>query len=281
MIFLAIPPSFHMEQFLFRTLSASHKIGTNENDPYEVHCHSFFELYYFLTGHVSYMVEGVTYELAPHTLLLMAPTVLHGIRLLARGPYERYVIQFAGEGLPAAYRDFLLQPFWYRENGGQVVYTPVCETSLVPYFDSLIACAGLSPEEQETESSIVLPDLLLQVRRLYRARGIRPTPALPKAVSDALSFINRHLADPFALPDVASACFVSEHQLGKRFREVMGEPVMQYVSRKRVITDQQYIRSGTPAQEAARLCGFRDYSVFFRTYKKFLGHPPVQDQRLG
>ena len=281
MIFLAIPPSFHMEQFLFRTLSASHKIGTNENDPYEVHCHSFFELYYFLTGHVSYMVEGVTYELAPHTLLLMAPTVLHGIRLLARGPYERYVIQFAGEGLPAAYRDFLLQPFWYRENGGQVVYTPVCETSLVPYFDSLIACAGLSPEEQETESSIVLPDLLLQVRRLYRARGIRPTPALPKAVSDALSFINRHLADPFALPDVASACFVSEHQLGKRFREVMGEPVMQYVSRKRVITAQQYIRSGTPAQEAARLCGFRDYSVFFRTDNKFLGHPPVQDQRLG
>ena len=280
MIFLGTTLSSHMEQFLFRTLSASHKFGTYEHDPYEVHCHSFFELYYFLSGEVRYMVEGVTYELAPHTLLLMAPAVLHGIRLLAEGPYERYVIQFAGEELPPAYRDFLLQPFLYRENGGQVVYTPVSETALVPYFDSLIACASLPPKEQETESAIVLPDLLLQVRRLYRARGIRPTPALPKAVSDALAFINRHLSDPFALPDVAAACFVSEHQLGKRFREVMGEPVMQYISRKRAITAQHYIRSGTPAQEAARLCGFRDYSVFFRTYKKILGHPPVQDQRL-
>ena len=98
-------------------------------------------------------------------------------------------------------------------------------------------------------------------------------------VSDALAFLNLHLSDPFSLSDVAAFCFVSEHQLGKLFRESMGTSVMQYVSRKRTITAQQYIKSGTSAQEAARLCGFRDYSVFFRTYKKILGHTPAEDLR--
>ena len=55
-----------------------------------------------------------------HTLLLMAPTVLHGISFLEEGVYERYVIQFAEEEIPAPYRAYLLQPFLYRENEGQI-----------------------------------------------------------------------------------------------------------------------------------------------------------------
>lgn len=37
-----------------------------ENMPeYQLHCHSFFEIYYFVGGHVEYMVEG--YPLHPCT----------------------------------------------------------------------------------------------------------------------------------------------------------------------------------------------------------------------
>ncbi|MDD7482479.1 MAG: AraC family transcriptional regulator [Clostridia bacterium] len=277
--FLLSSPSALSQRLLCRTLNASHKWNAAMQEPYEIHCHSFYELYYFVSGHVRYMVEGVRYDLSPHTLLLMAPTVLHGISFLEEGVYERYVIQFAEEEIPAPYRAYLLQPFLYRENEGQIGYSPVPEQTLIPGFENLLACARLSPDEQETEVSIALPNLLLQVRRLYRDRGICPSLSLPKVVSDALAFLNLHLSDPFSLSDVAAFCFVSEHQLGKLFRESMGTSVMQYVSRKRTITAQQYIKSGTSAQEAARLCGFRDYSVFFRTYKKILGHTPAEDLR--
>ena len=55
----------------------------------EVHHHDFYEVYFLLSGSVSYWSEGQIYSLQPGDLLLMDPMVLHRPITVA---YERIVL---------------------------------------------------------------------------------------------------------------------------------------------------------------------------------------------
>jgi AraC-like DNA-binding protein len=56
----------------------------------------------------------------------------------------------------------------------------------------------------------------------------------------------------------------------------MNISVYQYMLRKRLILAQQKIRDGESATAAAMLCGFNDYSSFYKQYKKLFGVSPSE-----
>ena len=65
----------------------------------EGHCHSVYEIYYFISGNAEIMVEGKIYPLAPHTLFLIAPGVMHGIQVNSRADYVRDVLYVSPDHL--------------------------------------------------------------------------------------------------------------------------------------------------------------------------------------
>ena len=42
-------------------------------EEYALHCHNFYEVYFFLDGDVDYLVEGTQYKPTPNSLLLLSP----------------------------------------------------------------------------------------------------------------------------------------------------------------------------------------------------------------
>ena len=57
-----------------------------------IHHHDFFEVYFFLSGRVSFKVEGKSYHLEPGDLLLINPQELHQPDVGADALYERIVL---------------------------------------------------------------------------------------------------------------------------------------------------------------------------------------------
>jgi AraC-like DNA-binding protein len=49
------------------------------------------------------------------------------------------------------------------------------------------------------------------------------------------------------------------------------------VSIKRLLAARAMIQRGEKASQAALVCGFSDYSVFYRAYKNHFGHSPKDD----
>ena len=47
-----------------------------------------------------------------------------------------------------------------------------------------------------------------------------------------------------------------------------------YLTTKRIALAQQHLEEGMPAIRVAESVGFRDYSVFYRAYKKITGESP-------
>ena len=52
-------------------------------------------------------------------------------------------------------------------------------------------------------------------------------------------------------------------------------PVMQYVRYKKIIAAHQMILAGAKKSVVAELLDFNDYSTFYRSYVKIIGHAPT------
>lgn len=259
-------------------LSYKHTLDRQHPSGYDIHCHSFFEVYFFLSGNVSYRVEGRCYLPTPNSILLMAPTVLHGIKFHGDCHYERYVIHFSSQAVPPEIRTFLLAPFFPAQPKG-IFFSQVGESGIRVLFDNLIACASMPPEVRTAAEHIALQGILLQIARLSTAgQELSKTENVHPVVAGLLQYLNENLSETLSLDGLAARFFISKDHLNRLFKSATGTSIMQYLNYKRISAAQQRILSGEPAAEAAASCGFRDYSVFFRTYRKILGRSPSEDK---
>ena len=70
-------------------MMAHHTADCQPTEEYALHCHETFEVYYFISGRVSYLVEGRQYTPLPESMLLLPPNVFHGVRVEGQETYER------------------------------------------------------------------------------------------------------------------------------------------------------------------------------------------------
>ncbi|MCR4661395.1 MAG: AraC family ligand binding domain-containing protein, partial [Clostridia bacterium] len=58
----------------------------------DLHSHDFYELYYFISGKVSYVIDNMEYLLLPGDILLISPDNLHRPSFYENLEYERIVL---------------------------------------------------------------------------------------------------------------------------------------------------------------------------------------------
>ena len=80
------------------------------------------------------------------------------------------------------------------------------------------------------------------------------------------------------LDQLSDRFYISKHHLNKVFRRATGTTVFDYLLHKRIVLAQELLIDGLSAQEAAARTGFGDYSSFYRSYRRILGHSPLQDR---
>lgn len=243
------------------------KKSTVENmDEYFLHCHGFYEIYYFIGGRVDYMVEGKHYAPAPDSILLFRPGVVHGVKINGDEVYTRYTFHFMPDIIPKEHRETLLAPFnedIYCENAG-----------LQSSFDYVLRSAGMTKKVREIALSSRFESLLTELysmkKRAYEDEGGQDTAA------GIIHYINEHISEDITLDDIAKNFFISKSQLNRVFRKSMNTTVGNYISLKRSNIARQLLHSGETAEAAAAASGFKDYSTFYRTYKRVMGHSPAQ-----
>ena len=90
-------------------------------------------------------------------------------------------------------------------------------------------------------------------------------------------YVNSQLFTPLSLQTVADHFYRSRSQISRIFHQATGSSFWEYVSIKRLLAARAMIQRGEKASQAALVCGFTDYSVFYRAYKNHFGHSPKDD----
>lgn len=273
---MAILAEIKTEQVMFAYSNTLEK-----NDDYQLHCHNFYEIYYFIEGDVDYLVEGAHYKPSPHSLLLLAPNVFHGVRVNCEKPYIRIALHFYPEVLSIERRSLLLAVFpgLGRMSKREVYYEDISREKFFPFLEALAECAVMPDGLKNALLPVYLEGLLSRITACEGRNNVNSGRAGGSdIINHIIAYLNEHFTEYITLDFIAGKFCISKHHLNKVFRNAAGTTLYDYLTYKRIIYAKQLLIGGHSAEEASRKSGFSDYSSFYRSYRKITGESPIKDR---
>jgi len=235
-----------------------------------MHSHDNYEIYYLLSGDADFLVEATRYHLHPGDLLLMRKGEVHMFRLRSAAPYERMHVNFDVSPLLSHLgMSDLLAPFQDRPLGAFNHYPATLFSSRSFKGDLERVCNA-----KKEEKLLYLLPLLAEIKNAFQTLRENPSSAAPDRASAIVSYINAHLSEELSLEELSSRFYLSQTHLNRIFRISTGTTVWQYITIKRLYFAKELLEEGKKPTEVAPLCGFKDYTTFFRAYKKRFGTAP-------
>lgn len=245
----------------------------NTEDFYSSHIHNNYELLFFYDGDADYIVGGSIYHLQKNDLLLIKPAVYHHIRILSSRPYERVVINFSESVLLPE-----LVPF--VKDAGSFFRVEV-NSPIKRIMDNLRDCTTtFNLEEFEYLRKTSLNQILLNLKH-FSSFVTKEKIVSHSILEQILLFIDKNPALPLTIATLAQKFNVSQSWIAHSFKKMLGISPSQYINRKKITYAQSLIKMGTPPVQAAEMCGYVNYTTFYRQYKKYLDTSPAQDEKTA
>lgn len=255
---------------------------------FQSHYHDFHKLLLFVSGSVSYYIEGETYQLQPYDIVLVPAGEVHRPVIHDETPYRRLIIylspalfeQYQALGadlgrcfsLCSSRRSHVLRVDRFRES------------RLYPQYRELAGAAREEVKKSSAEDLLYRQSVLLQFLILLNRTldgGDISFPAASGAnpqVLAVLSFINGHLTDDLSVEHIANACFLNRSYLMHLFRRETGYTIGSYITEKRLFAARTLIQSGLSVTDACMRSGFASYAAFYRAYRKKFGESPKESR---
>lgn len=261
-----------------RDAYADYPLGTFSENPVSLHHHDYYEIFFFISGEVTYKVEENTYVLRPGDLLLISPSELHQpLFSYADGFYERIVLWITPGFLEKiSLADEPLSSCFNRPAHNLLRLTDRQKTKIWQCLDRLVEAVQTPPIYANTLCHSYLLQLFCLING-YAADANNFEPPIQecsKLVADVIHYIEKHLSDELSIETLARHFFVSSSYLMAEFKSDIGVSLHQYIIQKRLISARQLIQNGVSISDAALSAGFCDYSSFYRAFLKNYGLSP-------
>lgn len=143
---------------------------------------------------------------------------------------------------------------------------------------SLINMNNVSEEDKEILLKSVFSGILFELKYNYIADDAKSA-AVTDIVSDITSYIEEHYLEKITLKSISKSLNISETLVSHKFKETMNISPYNYILKKRLTHAYNLIKGGASAFEAAVICGFGEYSGFYKMYKKYFGVSPGETKK--
>lgn len=247
----------------------------------EYHNHEFYEVYLFISGKVTYVIEGKSYMLRPGDIVLINNKELHNPVIETGEPYERIVIWLDPNYIKQQSTDGtnLLTCFESSSKNRYNLLRP--RTEIADYIRNIAEKIGNECSHISYGSNILkniyLTELIIYLNKAYldtNDEEIETDIKYNPKINIMLQYINENLREDLSLETLSSIFFISKYYLLREFTKHTGYTIHQYIQQKRLIMAKTLLREFTQVTEVCMLCGFGDYSNFIRAFKKEFGISP-------
>ena len=235
----------------------------------------FHKIIVFISGKVTYHIEGKAYHLKPRDILLVSQGAIHKPEIDPSVPYERYI-------------------FWIRDDLSCQELNTCFQKANDRSFNLVRADSALQerlkdllPEIEQTLQNKHFGDTVLRnalftqfmidINRIFLRTSSSPdekTYSSDTQVEQLLKYINRNLSENLSIDQLANRFFFSKYHMMRKFKNETGYTIHNYITSKRLLMARSLISQGMPVMKAAQASGFHDYTTFVRAYKKQFGKAP-------
>lgn len=248
----------------------------------DYHYHEFDKIMIFMKGHVTYMIEGTSYELKPYDIVLVNHNDIHKPLVDTSVPYERMIVYVSPGFITHYVSDSYNLNFCFeqaqkehshvlRAHGGDrhplLKISKELESS---FLDTGYAC--------ELQRQLLFLQFMIQLNRAALSDSLEylNTTSGNDKILQIMTYINGHLTEELSMERLAALFYISKFHMMRLFKEETGLTIGKYITQKRLLLAKDKILEGVPITQVCFDCGFRDYSAFSRAYKGLFGISPKQ-----
>lgn len=247
------------------------------------HTHDYYEFYLFLEGDLDLEISGHARPLHPGDMVLVPPGVSHHALMHSSDrPYRRFVLWVSQEYAARLLKEspdyvFLMQ----RAATSSRCYYHFHEAEFSSIQSRLIRLLEEFHSNRYGRNAAVylaLNDLLLYMNRIIYEREHPVVSGSGDLMQEITLFIDEHLTEDLSLDVLADHVCLSKYYIAHYFKDNLGISIHQYITKKRLQSCSEAIAAGSDITRTFDEYGFRDYSSFYRMFRKEYGMSPREYQ---
>lgn len=245
-----------------------------------IYPHVFYKIILFLQGDITYSIGERQYDMIPGDILLPPRHMHYYSRARSHQPYHRLVIWFTPELLDSIDPSGELKSFFEQisqQEGTRFHFRHELQNQI---FENAITLASELDYTKSMKDAVAYSLVALILAGIYRGAADStsgPSDSVSaQLVQSVADHINEHLTDNLSLENIAETFFVSKYHLERIFKKHMSITLHSYIIQRRLTLARQKLYGGALPTTIYKLCGFSNYSTFYRAFQKLYGISPKQ-----
>lgn len=247
------------------------------------HKHDYYEFYLFLEGDLDLDISGHARPLHPGDMVLVPPGVSHHALMHdSDAPYRRFVLWISRDYAARLLREspdyvFLMQRA--ATSGRYFYHFHEAEfSSIQARLLRLLEELHSNRYGRDAAVNLTLNDLILYMNRIIYEREHPIVSGTGDLMQDLTLYIDNHLTEDLTLDALAEHVCLSKYYISHYFKDNLGISIHQYITKKRLQGCSEAIAAGADITRTFDEYGFRDYSSFYRVFRKEYGVSPKEYQ---
>ena len=261
---------------------------TPEADGYAAHSHDSYEIFLPVAGSVEFEVSNYLYTVGRGSVLLLPPWVTHRLVVKDSEPLAYLYVQFTPRIIPGEPEMLAaIEALFNRHGEGEQSMRRLSGESFSYVYAAVKRlCISSTKDVHEQFFRILFPVLceILAYGTPVSGKydGFTKEPSRQSTLTDQIiEYISQHYADIQDLSFVVDVFHYSTVHVNSLFKNRLGVSLWRYVLHIRLDRACDMLVNGIHASEVALSCGFKDYSTFYRMFKKSYGITPTECRRMG
>lgn len=269
----------HIQFYSTNYFSLHHSVVESPED-IATHLHDCYELFYFISGDLTYYIEGQAYKLNPHDMIITNSKELHRIVFNSKAAYERKFIHFKQEYVSSFQSDEynMLNYIEKRKLGyfNKIEAKDVFDSGIDSQWNSIQKAALENSPESHIIIKTFFVQMLVAINKVFSKNNspIMDTYDYDKKIVSILEYINKNLDERITLDLLQQNFYVNKYYLCHIFKLNTGFTVLEYITYKRIMKAKELLRDGVSVLDVSQTVGFGDYSNFYKAFKKITGFSP-------
>lgn len=256
-------------------------IKDKKNQEYEFHYHDFNKIIIFLSGKVTYLIEGKAYYLKPWDILLVNNHDVHKPIIDSSETYERIIIWANSDFINHHNYDNCDLSTCFKLAKEKSFNLMRLNANLQENLKYIISSLESSISSKDFGSKLLsnsfFIQLIIYLNRLHLGNMYitdKNSLKYDKEIEEILKYINHNLSADLSIELLCQKFFISRYYLMHKFKNETGYTLYNYILQKRLFMAKELIKSGETITKTSIQCGFNDYSSFLRSFKKLFNKSP-------
>ena len=247
----------------------------------EYHNHDFYEIFFYISGKVTYVIEGKFYKLKPGDIILINNRELHRTIIEGGEDYERIVIWIKPDYITNLNTDSTDLTMCFESSAKKKYNLLRPDTETLAYLKTIVQKLEKAYYNSGFGSEVLkyayVNELVVYLNKAYlytKDEEIEVDIEYNQKISNIIKYINANLDSQLSLENISAQFYISKYHLLREFKKYTGFTIHRFIQKKRLIMARMLLEENIKVSEVSMICGFGDYSNFIRTFKREYGISP-------